>query len=70
MFIVIYREHGQLNLETKYIGPFHDWLEAYEILCSLPALGSCPSDKEPGVKFIEELTPHEWRPASPKQDND
>ncbi len=54
MFIVIYRQHGQLNYETKYYGPYPSHDEAYEILYTLPALGHA-GDLDSGVKYIQEL---------------
>lgn len=55
MHMVIFRLHGQLNLETAYIGPFADFGSAYEYLCELPALGICPEGQNAGVKFVQEL---------------
>ena len=59
MFIVVYRPHNELNLDTTYYGPFATWPEADDALCSLPALGiHVPGEDidNPGVKFIQELT--------------
>jgi hypothetical protein len=55
MHIVLFREHGKLNLETAYIGPFDTFEDAHEYLCELPALGICPKGENHGVKFIHEL---------------
>ena len=58
-YIVIYREHNALNIDTKYYGPFTDHDEAYDKLCDLPALGQYAADgisDEPGCKYITELT--------------
>jgi len=55
MHMVIFREHGKLNLETAYIGPFADADAAFEYLCELPALGFVPQGENPGVKYIVEL---------------
>ena len=55
MFIVIYKTHGSLNIDTAHIGPFPSWGEAYEYLCMLPALGICPEGENPGHKYIKEL---------------
>ena len=59
MFIVVYRPHNVLGLDTKYFGPFTEWGAAYEYLCTLPALGICEEvdnvPYEPGYKFIQEL---------------
>jgi len=57
MYIVIFRQHGQLNLETQHIGPFASFDEAYAYLCELPALGICPVDQQKGVKCVFELQP-------------
>jgi len=60
MFIVIYRPHNTLILETTYYGPFTSWSEADDCLCELPALGihEEPDEgpAEAGVKFTQELT--------------
>lgn len=55
MFIVIYRAHGQLNMETAHIGPFSTHEEAYDYLCMLPALGICPEGENVGCKYTKEL---------------
>lgn len=39
MHIVVYRPHNSLMCETKSIGPFGTWGEAYDYLCNMPALG-------------------------------
>ncbi|MBY5581870.1 hypothetical protein [Rhizobium leguminosarum] len=61
MFIVIYRQHNMMHLDTEYHGPFTTWGDAYDFLGSLPALGFFePEDAEnslSGVKFIQELKP-------------
>lgn len=58
-FIVIYREHHKLNIDTEYYGPFHAYESAYEFLSCLPAIGpfieSPSGETTRGVKFIEEL---------------
>lgn len=53
-FIVIFRKHGELNMETKYYGPM-SFCDAYEFSCTLPALDFCPAGDNPGVKWIEQL---------------
>lgn len=69
MFIVIYRPHNKLNLETQYHGPFLSHDDAYDFLCGLPALGIQDQDPEivtpnPGVKFIQSLiAPQRVEPA-------
>lgn len=55
MHIVIYREHGKLNCETSYVGPFVYAEDAYEYACSLPALGICPEGENAGVKYVQEV---------------
>lgn len=57
MWIVIYREHGQLNLYTKFFGPFKDEDEAYEFLCTLPAIGHQTEEHEgrSGCKYTAPL---------------
>lgn len=57
-YIVIYRKHGDLMLETRYFGPFTDYLKAEEFLCGLPAIGVFIDELHKGrkgVKFIEPL---------------
>lgn len=66
MHIVIFRMHGQLQLETMHIGPFTTHEEAYDYLCELPALGICPEGQESGCKYIAELFQPEYiNPKSP-----
>lgn len=58
MFIVIYRPHNELNVNTKHIGPFRTYMGAEVCLSSLPAIGIHYPDgvlNNPGVKYIEEL---------------
>lgn len=55
MHIVVFRLHGQMNIQTQHIGPFAEWDDAYEYLCALPALGECPEGENTGVKYITEL---------------
>lgn len=62
MFVVVYRPHNTLQIETKFIGPFTAYADAYDALCLLPALGEYAEAIEggvigPGVRFIQELTP-------------
>lgn len=57
LYIVIYRPHNMLNLDTKYYGPF-TYDEAEERICKLKNLGQYQEDNlhnNPGCKFIEEL---------------
>lgn len=56
--IVIYRAHGQLAIETKHYGPFDDHDDAYDFLCTLPAVGIALTDEEkdnPGCKYTAQL---------------
>ena len=55
-YIIVYRQHGQLNCETQFIGPFDDFEAAYEHFCTMPALGVCEGGLDSGVKYIKELT--------------
>lgn len=59
-YLVIYRPHNKFNFETQYFGPFDDHDDAYEYLCSLPAIGAYIAPEEGvisvGCKHIEELT--------------
>lgn len=55
-YLVIYRAHGQLNTETKYYGPFNSFDDAYEYLCTLPAIGTNHTEGENGVKYVQEIT--------------
>lgn len=62
MFIVIYRPHNELNVNTRHIGPFRTYMGAEACLCNLPAIGIHYPDgvlDNPGVKYIEELIPLE-----------
>lgn len=57
--IVIYRPHNELNINTRYYGPFDSWCEAEDHLATLPALGIHKPAEDldnPGCKFIQELT--------------
>lgn len=56
MYIVVYRPHGEFNLNTKYYGHFESYNEAEIFLESLPAIGiQSDPDANPGVKFIKLL---------------
>ena len=60
MHIVIYRPHGKLNHETKYYGPYPDYLDAEDALGLLPPIGYQITEEEqeyPGCKYIVELVP-------------
>lgn len=62
MFIVIYRPHGVLHIETKHFGPFTTHEAAYDYLCSLPAIGQAEDGEEDGCKYTEELeNPDGWQ---------
>jgi hypothetical protein len=56
-YIVIFREHNKLLIDTLYVGPFDTFEEAYESLCEMPALGTYEPSTESvngsGVKYIE-----------------
>lgn len=65
MHIVIYRPHGKLQLDTVYYGPFNSFDEAYEFLCSLPALGYQITQEEQdrsGCKYLAKLVSPDDRP--------
>ena len=60
MWIVVYRPHNALNIETQFYGPFVGHDAAYDFLCTLPALGWHQVDADtavdnPGVKYCQEL---------------
>ena len=59
MYIVVYRPHNELNIDTTYYGPFPSWSQADDALSRLPALGihepAEPVDN-PDCKFIQALT--------------
>lgn len=69
MYIVIYRPHNELNLNTQYFGPFTSDEDAYDFLCTLPALGiHQPSTNmdNPGVKYTQRLvSPESQWPTVP-----
>jgi hypothetical protein len=57
-FVIVYREHNKLMLETLYIGPFDTWDEAHEYMSKIPALGiHVPEGVTPnsGVKHVEPM---------------
>jgi len=47
--IVVYRKHGDLQIETKFYGPFANHDEAYDFLCGLPAIGHYDDDLHAGM---------------------
>jgi hypothetical protein len=59
-FMVVYRPHNTLVLDTRYYGPFAAWGEAYDFLCELPAIGTHQQPQSgpcaSGVKFVQQLT--------------
>ncbi len=55
-FIIVYREHNKLNIDTKYYGTFKTYGEAYDYLCTLPAIGAYTGYGLAGCKFVQELT--------------
>lgn len=65
MFIVIYRPHNELNIDTRHYGPFDSEAEAYDFLCDcLPAIGIQPDPTDginnPGVKYVARLDAPQW----------
>lgn len=54
-YIVIYRAHNMLNMDTKHIGPFDCIYAAQRCLESLPALGACMEFDNHGCKYISTL---------------
>lgn len=59
-FMVIYRPHNTLVLDTRYFGPFATHADAYDFLCELPAIGKHQQPQSgpctAGVKFVQQLT--------------
>ena len=56
--IVVYRKHGDLQCETKFYGPFSNHDEAYDFLCTLPAVGAYADDLhagQSGCKYTQAL---------------
>lgn len=57
-YLVVYREHGQLNCQTRFFGPFEQPWDAQEFLATLPAIGIYDHVHHagmPGCKYIERL---------------
>lgn len=57
-YIVVHRNHGELMMDTKFIGPFDTWHEADDHLSSLPAVGYYDEKVHcgrSGVKYVQEL---------------
>lgn len=57
-FIVVHRKNGDLACQTKFYGPFADFGEAYDHLCSLPAVGvydEAEHQGQHGCKYVQEL---------------
>ncbi len=54
-FVIVFREHDQMMLDTRFIGPFEDWEDAYDGLEELPALGVNTTGGLSGVKYIANL---------------
>ncbi len=67
-FIVVYRPHGRLLIETEYFGPFDAWIDADDFLCALPALGLYDAEGDvlgtKGVKYIAPVKPPEVKHAA------
>ena len=58
MFIVRFKNHDELEIESRHYGPFSSYDDAYEFLCMLPAPTYSLGDSS-GYKFIVELdSPH------------
>lgn len=62
MFIIIYRPENALHCETKHIGPFTTYDEAYDYLIeNVPSTYTSSqhtSDvNHPGARYIEQLIP-------------
>ncbi len=58
MYILIYRPHGKLILETEYFGPFKEYMDAEDALGLLPPIGYQFTQREhdhPGCKYIQQL---------------
>jgi hypothetical protein len=63
MFIIVMRQHGALNCETKYFGPYADHDTAYDALSdgSIPSLYKLAEleargiERANGHRFIAEL---------------
>ena len=56
-YIIIVRNHGDLNIDTKYYGPFSTYAAADEYFDTLPAIsGAKETGVQAGCKFIQELT--------------
>lgn len=62
--IVVMKQHGALNCEAKYYGPFPTFDEAYEAMCDgrIPSLFTsefCEDCNLPrdGYRFLQELEP-------------
>ena len=50
MFIVVFKAKDALNCEQVYYGPFPNFDEAYDFLCTLPSAANYEH------KFVQELT--------------
>lgn len=33
MFVIVFKQHGTLNIETRYFGPYTDYTAAEDALC-------------------------------------
>lgn len=53
LFIVVFREHNKMHIDTLYIGPFPTFDDAYDHLCTIPALGIHDEAGLPGVKYVQ-----------------
>ena len=60
-YLVVYRPHGALNIDTAFYGPFDSEAEALDYLCDcLPALGPCGPHENPGCKYSCPMTEPNW----------
>lgn len=56
--IVVYRANGEMQCETKFYGPFVNHDEAYDFLCTLPAVGIYNDEEhegQHGCKYTQAL---------------
>lgn len=55
MFIVVFKSHTMLNCETQYFGPYTDYLEAEDKLCTLDTQQDQATEHSTAVKYIATL---------------
>lgn len=58
-FLIHFKRDGEMNFQAKFIGPFVNFDEAYDVMCRMPNItaqadddGLCPT---PGFKYIAEI---------------